>query len=138
MPAVFSLTVMAPEQSVFQGKARSLVAPGKDGYFGVLARHAAMVTELGTGRLSITDEGGATGLYAISGGFLEAGDNEVTVLADSCEAAQLIDVSRAEAAEQRARERLSRSAEDIDAARAQAALYRALNRIRVASASRGK
>jgi F-type H+-transporting ATPase subunit epsilon len=138
MPAVFSMTVMAPEQSVFQGNARSLMAPGKDGYFGVLARHASMVAELGIGKLSITDESGTTSLYAIAGGFLETGDNEVTVLADSCEPAQKIDLSRAEAAEQRARERLSgKASDDLDVARAQAALQRALNRLRVGGASRG-
>jgi F-type H+-transporting ATPase subunit epsilon len=134
-PAVFSVTVMAPEQSVFQGRARSLVAPGKDGYFGVLAHHAAMVAELGIGRLSITEESGTARVYAISGGFLETANNEVTILADCCEAAHVIDVTRAAAAQQRAKERLSARTTDIDLARAQAALQRALNRIRVASES---
>jgi F-type H+-transporting ATPase subunit epsilon len=134
-PAVFSVTVMAPEQSVFQGRAKSLVAPGKDGYFGVLAHHAPMVAELGIGRLTITDESGAAHLYAVAGGFLETANNEVTILADCCEAAQEIDMPRAEAAERRARERLSGEGEDIDVARAQAALQRALNRMRASSES---
>ncbi len=137
-PAVFSVTVMAPEQSVFQGKARSLVAPGKDGYFGVLAHHASMVAELGVGKLSITDESETVHLYAVSGGFLETANNDVTILADCCEAAPEIDVSRAEAAQQRAKERLTARAEDSDLARAQAALQRALNRIRVAGDHREK
>jgi len=132
MPPVFAVTVMAPEQTVFTGKVRSLVAPGKEGYFGVLAHHAPMVAELGIGALTIVDEGGTRRVFAIAGGFLEAGSNQVTILADSAEMAESIDVGRAESAQQRARERLSRRGEDIDLARAEAARQRALNRIRVA------
>jgi F-type H+-transporting ATPase subunit epsilon len=137
MPPVFSLTVMAPEQTIFRGKARSLVAPGSEGYLGVLAHHAPMVTELRIGRLTIVEEAGARRLFALSGGILETGGNQATILADSAEPAQEIDLARAEAAEQRAKDRISRNGEDLDVARAQAALERALNRLRVAQAGRG-
>jgi len=137
MPPVFSVTVMAPDEAVFTGKARSLIAPGKEGYLGVLAHHAPMVVELGVGKLSIVDEQGTSSVYALSGGVLETGGNQVTVLADSAEPASAIDLVRAEAAEQRAQARLSRRGEDIDVARAQAALQRALNRIKIAREHRG-
>jgi F-type H+-transporting ATPase subunit epsilon len=95
-----------------------------------------MVAELQTGRLSFVEEAGGRKLFALSSGILETGGNQVTILADSMETAEEIDVSRARAAERRARERLSRHGEDIDVARAQAALQRALNRLRAAEEAR--
>jgi F-type H+-transporting ATPase subunit epsilon len=136
MPPVYELTVLAPERTVYRGRARSLVAPGVEGYFGVLAHHAPMVAGLGTGLLEVEDEAGMTRSFALSGGFLEVGGNEVHILADVAEAAEDIDVARAEAAQRRARERLGSRDQSIDVARAQAALQRALNRLRVAGQRR--
>lgn len=135
MPPIFSLNVVAPEKTIYSGKARSVIAPGVDGYFGVLAHHAPMVAQLAAGALKITDDAGADNLYALSGGFLEVvldGGSQVTILADAAEPAENIDVARAKAAEQRARERLASHNADIDQARAQGALERALNRLKVA------
>ena len=138
---VFSLKVMSPERTVFAGQARSLVAPGREGYFGVLAHHAAMVAELGIGKLAIAGDDGRRMLYAIAGGFLEVSDNHVTILVDAGERADEIDMARAEASEHRAEGRLkeqrSKAREkDVDTARATAALHRALNRLRVAREGR--
>ena len=71
---------------------------------------------------------------AISGGFVEVGREQVAVLAETAERIEEIDVARAEAARQRAEERLARAREErVDVARAEAALARAINRIRVGS-----
>ena len=68
---------------------------------------------------------------AISGGFVEVGREQAAVLAETAERIEEIDVERAEAARQRAEERLARVQEEgIDVARAQAALARAINRLR--------
>jgi F-type H+-transporting ATPase subunit epsilon len=110
---------------------QSLVAPGADGYFGVLARHAPMVAELGTGELSAVNEEGEQQFFAISGGYLAVGWDRVVVLADTSEPATGIDIGRARAAAERARQRLSASRREVDLTRAEAALRRALNRMRV-------
>jgi F-type H+-transporting ATPase subunit epsilon len=135
MPA-FAISLLTPERQVYTGRAVSLVAPGSDGYLGVLAYHAPLVAELTVGKLSLVEEKGRRRLFAVSGGVLEAGGNEVTILADAAEPAEGIDLERARAAERRAGERLGQRGE-VDVARAQAALQRALNRLRVAGAGPG-
>lgn len=133
---LFDLTILAPDHSLFEGRVRSLIAPGAEGYFGVLARHAPMVAELGPGALMIRRENGAEDYFAVSAGFLEVELEGVTVLADTAEAAAEINVERARAAEQRARRRLRLHEKDIDIARAEAALQRALARLKAAARER--
>ncbi|MFB3883061.1 MAG: F0F1 ATP synthase subunit epsilon [Armatimonadota bacterium] len=131
MPA-FALKIMAPDHAVFEGQAQSLIAPGVDGYLGILARHAPMVAELGPGVLTVTEADGRRSYFAVSSGFLEVQSEGVTILSDAAEAAADIDVDRARAAEERARHRLQERAPELDVARAEAALRRALARVQVA------
>ena len=136
MPSpVFELAIMAPDHKLFEGRARSLVAPGVEGYFGVLARHAPMVAQLGPGVLTVTEEHGEKTYFAVSSGFLEVNPEEVTILADTAEAAAEVDVERARAAEERARQRLQAPAKEVDVGRAEAALQRALARLHAAEMS---
>ena len=133
MPA-FSLEVVTPERVAYSGQVASLQAPGSEGSFGVLAGHVPLLTSLQIGRLRFVEEGGSEVQMAISGGFVEVGREQVAVLAETAERVEEIDVARAEAARQRAEERLARAQEErVDVARAQAALARAINRIRVGS-----
>jgi F-type H+-transporting ATPase subunit epsilon len=127
----FRLTVLTEEKAIIDETIRSLIAPGTEGYLGVWRNHAPLVTGLMPGRLTIirTD---TPRDYAVAGGFLEIRANVATLLADALEAVEDIDVARAEAAAQRARERLKGRDPDVDVARAEAALKRALNRMRLA------
>jgi F-type H+-transporting ATPase subunit epsilon len=134
---VFEVSVLAPDHALFEGRVRSIVAPGVDGYFGVLARHAPMIAQLGTGILSITTEQGKQEFFACNSGFVEIEPDHVTILADTAEAAEEIDLARARAAERRARERLRAHGPRVDFARAEAALQRALVRLRAVEKSRG-
>jgi len=136
MPHLYDLTVLAQDHEVFRGQVESLVAPAWDGYVGVLARHAPMVAELSIGRLTVLEESGERRFLAVAGGYLEVGWNEVTILADASEAADEIDVTRAHAAEGRARKRIRAHDPQTDVRRAEAALRRALNRLRVAEKRR--
>ncbi|MCJ7751663.1 MAG: F0F1 ATP synthase subunit epsilon [Armatimonadetes bacterium] len=137
MPSpVYDLTVLAPDHSLFQGRVRSLIAPGAEGYFGILARHAPLVAQLGTGVLSVTGENGEASLFAVHSGFLEVEPDGVTILADTAEAATEIDIERARAAEERARQRIRLHQSDVDLARAEYALRRALARIRTIEKTR--
>jgi F-type H+-transporting ATPase subunit epsilon len=136
VPPLYQLTVLAPDHTIFAGRASALVAPGVEGYLGVLARHAPMVVVLGTGQLAIEQEGGGRRLFAVSGGLLGVSEGEVSVLADTAEAAEEIDVQRAREAKDRADDRIRRRAAETDTNRAEAALRRALNRLRVAEKRR--
>ena len=133
MPA-FALEVVTPERVAYSGQVASLQAPGSEGSFGVLAGHIPLLTSLQIGRLRFVEEDGSEVQMAISGGFVEVGREQVAVLAETAERVEEIDVARAEAARQRAEERLARAQEErVDVARAQAALARAVNRIRIGS-----
>ncbi|MCY4602608.1 MAG: F0F1 ATP synthase subunit epsilon [Gemmatimonadetes bacterium] len=133
MPA-FSLEVVTPERVAYSGQVASLQAPGSEGSFGVLAGHIPLLTSLQIGQLRFVEEGGSEVQMAISGGFVEVGREQVAVLAETAERVEEIDVARAEAARQRAEERLARAREErVDVARAEAALARAINRLRIGS-----
>lgn len=116
-----------------------LIAPGSEGQLAILPRHAALMTTLEAGELVIRRAGDEEA-YAISGGFMEVRNDRVTILADAAEAAEEIDIARAEAARARAEDRLKRYREqnvrDVDLARAAASLQRALLRLRVADQRR--
>lgn len=132
----FKLEVVTPDRVVLSDdEIVSVTAPGSEGYLGMLANHAPMMTQLKIGKLDFRRADETSGSMAISGGFLEVFENGVTVLAESAELAEEIDVSRAEQAKTRAEERLASSGSDTDVERAQTALQRAMNRLHVARGS---
>ncbi|HEY5475324.1 MAG TPA: F0F1 ATP synthase subunit epsilon [Tepidiformaceae bacterium] len=118
-----------------------LIAPGSEGQLAILPRHAALMTTLDAGPLTFR-RGADEADFAVSGGFMEVRDNRVTILANAAEAAEEIDIARAEAARARAEERMKRVREqnvrDVDVARASASIQRALVRLRVAERRRGR
>lgn len=127
-----SVEIVTHDGVVFSGDADGLVAPGLDGYFGMLPNHAPLIAELGIGDLRLR-HGQKWEHFAISGGILHLRDGQALVMADAAEAATAIDIQRAEEAAERARQRLAqRGSAGIDVTRAEIALTRALNRLRVA------
>lgn len=83
MATPFQLSVLTPERTVFEGAVEYVEAPGTEGYFGVLANHAPLVTALATGTLMFRDPDGHEQRWSLSGGFFEVSNNRATVLADS-------------------------------------------------------
>jgi F-type H+-transporting ATPase subunit epsilon len=81
MADTFQIEVVTPEKMVLNQQVEFAEIPGKDGYIGVLAGHAALLGELGEGALKIT-AGGQTREINVSGGYVEVRDNHVRVLAD--------------------------------------------------------
>jgi len=139
--AEFTFRLVTPQKLLFEGPALSVQAPGSEGYLGILANHAPLITALKPGKLQVKDPTGAVTTYAVSGGFLEVSSNRASVLADSAEPATAIDRERAAAALKRAEERMrpagpAPSADAIDRDRAMRALERAKNRLAVAIAER--
>ncbi|HEX2172522.1 MAG TPA: F0F1 ATP synthase subunit epsilon [Dehalococcoidia bacterium] len=130
MPGL-QVDVVTAERVVFSGDVDSVVAPGINGELGILPRHAALVTALQAGEIRIR-HGGQEEFLAVGGGFLEVRNNQVTILADTAERAEEIDLARAEEARRRAQERLAmRGTSAVDAARAEAALRRAMMRLKI-------
>ncbi len=129
----FTLEIVTPDRVVLSDdEVVSIVVPGVEGYLGILANHAPLMTELGIGEMIVRRENGEETILAAAKGFMEVSNNKVTVLAASAEKADEIDIERARDAERRARERLERAEEGVDFTRAEVALKRAINRIRVA------
>ncbi|MBT8331819.1 MAG: F0F1 ATP synthase subunit epsilon [Deltaproteobacteria bacterium] len=137
MAANIHLEVVTPEKIVVSEEAQIVASPGSMGEFGVLSGHTPFLTTLKTGMIRYTDASGKENYVFVSGGFAEALPGKVTVLAESAEISNDIDVKRAKEAFERAEKRLAedRAREDIDFARARAALERATVRIRVAGIS---
>jgi len=82
MARTFQLAILTPERAVFDGPVEYVQVPGAEGYLGVLAHHAALVTSLASGTLTLRKPGGSEETFTVSGGFFEVSDNRATVLAD--------------------------------------------------------
>ena len=122
------LLLVTPERQLLDTDIEEVYAPGVLGQFGVLHEHVNFLTALGTGELRYRTKG-ADHYVAVSGGILEVLDDLVTVLADSAEFAEEIDVARARQAEERLHHAMQRTAADApEMPDLQAALARAANR----------
>jgi len=132
MDKTFHLDIVTPRKTVFNASVLSVSAPGALGGFQVLVNHAPLLSTLRVGEVKLVEPEGNEVKYATSGGFLEVRENTVTVLAETAERYDEIDVSRADAARARSLDRLREKSADLDVDRAQAALQRALNRLKIA------
>ena len=86
MASTFQLSILTPERSVFDGPVEYVQVPGSQGYLGVLAHHAGLVTALAAGTLTVRHAGGREEAWQVEGGFFEVSNNRATVLADSVSA----------------------------------------------------
>jgi F-type H+-transporting ATPase subunit epsilon len=130
------LVVVTPVHQLLSEAVTAVQLPGADGYLGVLPGHAPLITELGIGELTYHTANGQTGLLAIIRGFAEVLPERVSVLAETAERPEDIDVNRAQQALKRAQELIAKGG-DIDWDRASASLQRALVRIQVVSKHQG-
>ena len=133
--ATMRLDIVTAEKLVYSDEVSSVVAPGAEGQLGILPNHAPLLTSLKPGELKVLKEGEETNI-AVSGVFLEVLKNVVTILADTAERAEDIDVERAEAALKRAQEKVNSSESDLDLERAIRALKRSQARVFVSKRKR--
>ncbi|HYG59391.1 MAG TPA: F0F1 ATP synthase subunit epsilon [Symbiobacteriaceae bacterium] len=127
-----TLQIVTPEGTVLKDATTdTVIIPSTEGSMGILHNHAPMVTALKAGVLRFK-QGNSFTRVAVSGGFLELSQNRITVLADTAEPGETIDLLRAQEARKRAEARLRDRAANIDRARAEAALQRAVARLKAA------
>ncbi len=134
------LVIVTPERQLLRETVVETTLPGADGCLGILPGHAPLITELGIGELAYRAKSASeAGHLAIISGFAEVLGDRVTVLAETAERPEEIDVARAEEAKKRAEQRLASAASDpnVDWSRAAVALQRSLIRIQVARKRRG-
>lgn len=124
--------IVTAEKVVYSDEIDMVVVPGSLGEMTLLPMHAPLMTSIQPGELLIRKGNDESSIF-ISGGFLELMNDKVTILADSAEHAEEIDMARAEEAKKRAEERKElKTIPDLDLARAEAALRRSLLRLKVA------
>jgi F-type H+-transporting ATPase subunit epsilon len=129
---LIQLDIVTPAKIVFSDEVKSFTAPGVDGGFQILPRHAPFITTIVVGPVKFVTKEGETRRFATSGGTVEVHDNKITMLAETIEATDEIDVARAEAAKERATRRIELKEPGTDFDRARLALFKAINRLKVA------
>jgi F-type H+-transporting ATPase subunit epsilon len=140
LPEAIELTIVTPERQLLRASVVEVTLPGADGCLGILPGHAPLITELGVGELAYRGAGETSPspvVLAVVRGFAEVLQDRVSVLAETAERAEEIDLARAEAALKRAEKRLASGDASVDWDRASVALQRALIRIGVARKYRG-
>src|SRR5262245_41572755 len=132
LPTQLQLQIVAADKSLVNEPVDEVEIPGADGYFGVLPGHTPLLALLGAGEMWYR-RGSETHHLLIAFGFAEVQPDSVTILAQTAERADEIDIARAEAAKRRAEERLAKPTMDMDFERARLALLKSLIRLQVAT-----
>jgi len=122
------LEIVTPDSTVLSEDVEYVGVPGAVGQFGVMKNHIPFLSALAIGSLYYRKDGSNSYVF-VSGGFAEVTANAISILAESAESVEEIDVQRARQAKERAEERLRQQQESFDQARAEAALKRAIQRL---------
>ena len=126
-----NVEIVTPDGIVFKGEVTACTAPDAKGKFQILTGHAPFLANLQIGEIKVENQNSSK-ILATSGGFLEVRDNNISIIVESAEFSDNIDVARAKEAKERAKKRLEDKG-DMDLIRANFALLRALNRLKVSS-----
>ena len=143
---MFYLKVIAADRTFFSGFAESVTFQSHDGRQQILSHHENMVIALDEGMMDITPaehagngseangDGHEVGLAGR--GFAEVINNRVTIIVESCEKPEEIDVRRAEEAKERAEEKMRQKTSIQEYYRSRASLARAMARLAAARKNR--
>lgn len=129
------IEVITPERKVYEDDVDMVIAPGSEGYLGILPHHAPLLTALGPGEFRVK-KGGVEEVLAVFGGFMDVRGDRVVVLTDAAERSEEIDEERARASREKAQQTLAAPISAADEAIARASLQRALVRLRVSERRR--
>ena len=130
----FYLKIIAANRVFYAGRCRSLIVPEYDGQKEILAHHEDMVIAIDEGEMSFQREDTANWEYAVVGmGFVEIVNNRVTLLVETAEHPEEIDVARAREAKERAEEQMRQKQSIQEYYHSRASLSRALTRLKATS-----
>jgi F-type H+-transporting ATPase subunit epsilon len=132
LPTHIQLHIVSADRMLVNETVDEVEIPGADGYFGVLPGHTPLLALLQVGQLWYR-QGQEIHYLAAAYGFAEVQPDRVTILAQVAERADDIDLARAEAAKQRAEQRLATAQVEIDVERARISLMKSLIRLQVAT-----
>lgn len=135
MASAFQLSIVAPDRTVVETQVTSLVAPGYEGYLGVLAGHEASLVALRAGLVEFTDTSNLGHCVALGGGFMEISESKVIILADDAKLADEIMVAEEEKLMDEARKALRGENSSVTIDEAQHVIERAMTRIKAARQS---
>ncbi len=127
----FELHILAAERSFYEGPCESLILPLTEGMYGIQANHVNMIAGVMPGELTYRVPGGTNEHVACSRGMVKVENNEVTVLVDTVERPEEIDVNRAQRAAAEAKEEMIKKRSRQEYMKAQMELARATSRLRV-------
>jgi F-type H+-transporting ATPase subunit epsilon len=131
MADALTLEIVTPEGMVFRGDVDEVTIPGTEGEFGVLKGHASLLSSIDGGELRFL-RGYRRTRYAVHTGYAEVTATKVTILVETAERSDMIDLGRARLARERAEEKIVRLPKgDEGFEKAHLALLRAVNRINV-------
>lgn len=131
LPTSIELEVVTPEGLLLREQVDEVIAPGGEGYFGVLPGHTPFLSTLGLGEISYR-RGAEWSYLTCFWGFSEVLPDRVNILAELGERAEEIDIARAETAAARAQERMKSMREEQGFEEAHEAYVRAVTRLAVA------
>ncbi|MDO4753908.1 MAG: ATP synthase F1 subunit epsilon [Bacillota bacterium] len=132
MAEKFKVSVITPDRVFYDGETELIILTGTAGAFAVMRDFQPAVIPLKIGSLKIRNEDGSYSAAACGSGLLTMSpSNEATVLLDSAEWIDEIDLERAIESKKRAEQRLNIESQEVDYVRAKAALQRAINRIKL-------
>ena len=134
MANTYPLEIVTLKETAFSEDVECVTAPGGLGYLGILAGHAPLLTNVESGVISIKLPDSSDLKMAVGEGFLVVNPQNTTLLVDTAEKKEDIDIERARTAMARARERLESSDSETDTARAESALKRAIARLKLTDA----
>ena len=123
------LELCAPGHPPVSYATQEVTIPGAAGVLTVLPGHTSLLTALGKGVIAAYGTNSEPRFFAVHDGFAEILNDRILILADTMELAENIDEERAQAAFERATQRLDKPSGDTDIARAEAALARSLARL---------
>jgi F-type H+-transporting ATPase subunit epsilon len=124
----YQLRIVTPNRVFFDGEVDSVIVRGTEGDLAIMAGHAPFLTNLQIATSKVID-GESERIFSLAGGYLYVEKEQTTIVAEACEWADEIDVTRAKRALDRAERRIKEEESHVNMKRAQLALQKAINRI---------
>lgn len=128
----FMLEIVTPDRSFFSGEVEMVIVRGIEGDLAILDNRSPLITPLSIGKVRVFEDDKKTErVAAVVNGYVSINEGKTTIITDSAEWPEEIDIDRAKEAKKRAEERLKKRSEGTDVLRAELALKRAINRLNI-------